>query len=279
MSVGSLRGPMTSRAGAGASDAARVARRALVREVSESIARGLTTQSLGLPDVARAREQHRAYVVALEALGVRVTSLEVAPELPDSHFLEDVAVVHRGTAILTAPAAPERRAEVERIRPALEAEMSVVDLGGDDSAHLDGGDVLLSGNRVLIGLGTRTNRPGAEALRDRLRALDPSLSFYFVPFAGLLHFKSGISDLRPDLYVGDPKIRLGAPMPGVHVEWLPANEGYGANVLAVNGGALVAASSPTVQALARRELARVIPLDLGEFRKVDGSLTCLSLLW
>jgi dimethylargininase len=262
-----------------ASGPPRTARNALVREVSESIARGLTTQNLGRPDWTLARRQHREYVRALESLGIRVTTLDAISELPDSHFVEDVAVLHRGTAILTAPAAPERRAEVERIRPVLAERMPTVELGGDGSAHLDGGDVLISGSRVFVGLGSRTNRAGAERLRERLREIDAALSVHFVPFRGLLHFKSGVTDLRPGLFVGDPRIELETPLPAESVRWLPREQGYGANVLAVNDAALVASSCPAARALAKSEVDRVISLDLSEFRKVDGSLTCLSLLW
>ena len=144
---------------------------------------------------------------------------------------------------------------------------------------MDGGDVLIAGREALIGIGARTNREGAERLADHLRSLDPRLTVRLVPFRGLLHFKSGITAVRPGCYVGDPKIQLDAASRVEPVHWLPATEGYGANVLPLNGAVLVAASSPAVRALAEAEVGNAIPLDMSEFRKMDGALTCLSLLW
>jgi dimethylargininase len=239
---------------------------------------GLTTQTLGPPDLPRARDQHRAYVAALEREGVRVRTLPARADLPDSHFVEDAAVLHRGVAILTRPGAAARRPEVEAIRPALEREMEVRDLGTDPEARLDGGDVLIAGRHAVIGVSERTNRAGARALADRLREVDAGLRVHLVLFGGVLHLKSGITALRPEAYLGQPAIRLGSGLPAP-VHWLPAAEGYAANVLPVNDSLFVLAGSPTAHALAARYAPRVVTLDLGEFRKMDGSLTCLSLLW
>jgi len=251
---------------------------ALVRAVSPAMAEGLTTQSFSRPDAARAERQHRAYVTALQREGVKVRELPSIAELPDSHFVEDTAVVHRGVAILTRPGAESRRAEVDRIRPELERALEVRELGSDPDATLDGGDVLLAGPHALIGISERTNRAGARQLAERLREVDPGLVVHLVPFDGLLHLKSGVTALRPGAYVGDPAIRLGSELPAP-VHWLPPSEGFAANVLPVNDALFVLAGSPAVLALAREHADRVVPLDLSEFRKMDGSLTCLSLLW
>ena len=254
-------------------------RHALVRSVSSSMDRGLTTQHLGQPDLTIARREHARYVRTLQSLGVEVTVLESADDLPDSHFVEDTAVIHRGTAILTRPGAPERTPEVDRIRPHLERHLAVRELGGGPVARIDGGDVLISGREALIGIGERTNREGAERMAQHLRSLDSRLTVRLVPFRGLLHFKSGITAVRSGCYVGDPRIELDQASKVAPVTWLPAAEGYGANVLPLNGAVLVSSSSPTVQAIAKTEVGKVVPLDMSEFRKMDGALTCLSLLW
>jgi len=254
-------------------------RHALVRSVSPSMHRGLTTQALGRPDLGTARRQHAEYVRVLRSLGVEVIELAGAEDLPDGHFVEDTAVIHRGTAILTRPGAAERQSEVERIRPHLEKQLVVRELGGGPEARVDGGDVLIAGREAWIGIGERTNREGGERLADHLRSLDPQLAVRLVPFAGLLHFKSGITAIRPGYYVGDPRIRIEPQAKISPVHWLPAAEGYGANVLPLNGAVLVSAVSPAVREIAEAEVGKVIPLDTGEFRKMDGALTCLSLLW
>ena len=252
---------------------------ALVRSVSSSMAHGLTTQALGGPDLELARREHDRYLRALRSLGVEVIVLESEDDLPDSHFVEDTAVIHRGTAILTRPGAAERAAEVERIRPHLERHLQVRELGGSRDARVDGGDVLIAGGEAWIGTGQRTNPEGAERLAAHLRSINPELAVHIIPFRGLLHFKSGITAVRPGLLVGDPRIELDPGFPAGKVRWLPAAEGYGANVLPLNGAVLVAASSPTARAIAEAEVGKAIPLDMGEFRKMDGALTCLSLLW
>jgi dimethylargininase len=251
---------------------------AVVRSPSPSMGEGLTTQTLGRPDVEKATAQHRAYVDALGRVGVKVRCLPPVSELPDSHFVEDTAILHRGVAILTRPGAESRRAEVDRIRPVMEREMEVRTLGPDRDARLDGGDVLLAGRHALIGISERTNRAGARLLAHRLREIDPELRVHLVPFDGPLHLKSGLTALRPDAYLGQPAIHLRSALPAP-VHWLPSSEGYAANVLPVNDTLFVLAGSPTVRALATRYARRVVPLDLSEFRKMDGSLTCLSLLW
>ena len=270
---------MNGRGELGNSESELWVRHALVRSVSSSMHRGLTTQALGRPDLGIARSQHAEYVRALRSLGVEVTELAGADDLPDGHFVEDTAVIHRGTAILTRPGAAERQPEVERVRPHLEKQLVVRELGGGPEARVDGGDVLIAGREAWIGIGERTNREGGERMADHLRSLDPQLTVCLVPFRGLLHFKSGITALRPGCYVGDPQIHIDPPSKIGPVHWLPAAEGYGANVLPLNGAVIVSAVSPAVRAMAEAEVGKVIPLDMGEFRKMDGALTCLSLLW
>ena len=250
---------------------------AWVREVSRSMAHGLTTQNRGTPSLPLARKQHEAYVRALRSVGIGVTVLDPIDDLPDSHFVEDVAVLARGTAILTRPGASERRAEVDRIRPALEARLPVRELGGDARGRVDGGDVLLSGDRAWIGIGRRTNRIGAERMREHLLELDPAFVVHLVPFSGRLHLKTGLTELVPGRFIGDPGLRLERPWEGGPIEWLPEPEGHGANVLPANGAILVDASSPRATTLAEATGKLVIPRDLSEFRAMDGGLTCLSL--
>ena len=250
-----------------------------VRKVSASMAQGLTTQTLGPPDLALARRQHEAYVRALRSVGVEVTVLEPLDALPDSHFVEDAALLVRGTAILTRPAAAERRGEVEHLRPVLESRMPVRELGGRESDRVDGGDVLVSGDRAWIGIGERTNRTGAELLRQRLGEVDPPFEVTLVPFSGRLHLKSGITAIAPGRFLGDPGLRLAGPWRGGTVDWLPESEGAAADVVVANGAILVDASSPSARRLAETTGRRVIALDISEFHKMDGGLTCLSLLY
>ncbi len=243
------------------------------------MARGITRQRLGPPDLALARRQHEAYARALGSLGIEVTVLDALEEFPDSAFIEDVAVIHGGVAILTRPAAPERRGEVEAARPALRSRMPVRDLGRSGPGFLEGGDVLFAGRELFVGIGERTDPAGAGRLRQRLLSGDPTLTVRYVPFRGRLHLKTGLTALGPELFVGDPGLTLEGPWEFGTVRWLPAEEGHAANVLVVNGAGLFDGSSRSARTFVTDAGLRPIPLDLSEFRKMDGGLTCLSLLW
>ena len=252
---------------------------AIVRRPPRSLGQGLTTQNLGMPDIDLALEQHAAYVAALKQLGLDVTILDADEDYPDSVFVEDVAILYDGVAILTRPGAPSRSGEVESMREVLRARMPVVELGDSESMELDGGDVLFCGKRVLVGLGLRTNEEGLRCLGQRLREIDPELSVVGVPFSGVLHLKSGITALRPDLLIYNPACQMEVQLPFARTITLPPEQGYAANVLPINDAILVIKGYPVVATVAHECYDRVIELDMSEFRKMDGSLTCLSLIW
>ena len=252
---------------------------AIVRRPPRSLGRGLTTQNLGLPDIDLALEQHAAYVSALKQLGLDVTILDADEDYPDSVFVEDVAILYGGVAILTRPGAPSRSGEVESMREVLSERMPIVELGDSESVELDGGDVLFCGKRVLVGLGLRTNEEGLRRLRQRLLEIDPELAVEGVPFSGVLHLKSGLTALRPDVLVYNPICQLDTQFPFARMVTLPPEQGYAANVLPINDSILVIKGYPAVASAAREYYQRVIELGMSEFRKMDGSLTCLSLLW
>ncbi len=253
--------------------------RAIVRRPANSLGAGITTQQLGPPDIALACEQHAAYVRALETLGVSVTVLDPDERYPDSTFVEDVAVLHRGVAILTKPGAGSRRGEVETIREVLAANMPVIELGGGEDVRLDGGDVLVCAHHVLVGIAQRTNHMGFKRLTQWMREIDPALTMTAIQHSGVLHLKTGMTALHKHLLLRDVLCRMEVRVPFARTIMLPREQGYGANVLPINDGVIIAKGFPMVATLAREHYAQVIELDMSEFHKMDGSLTCLSLLW
>jgi dimethylargininase len=252
---------------------------AIVRQPARSLGRGLTTRDLGAPDIALAREQHAAYVAALRALGVNVTVLDADENYPDSCFVEDPAVIHNGVAVITRPGARSRRGEVASMRAALRELMPVAELGGGEDVRLEGGDVLFCDGRVLVGESRRTNHVGMKRLAAQLREIDPALAVQGVPIDGVLHLKTGLTALRPKFLLRDPACRMETRFPFARTFTLPRAQGYAANVLPINDGVLIAKGYPLVATLAREHYNTVIELDMSEFHKMDGSLTCLSLLW
>lgn len=252
---------------------------AIVRTPARALGRGITTQDLGAPDVDLAREQHAAYVAALRTLGLAVTVLDADEAHPDSCFVEDPAVIWNGVAIITRPGARPRRGEVACMREVLSDLLPVVELGGGEDVRLEGGDVLFCEGRALVGQSQRTNHIGLKRLSARLREIDPALTTTGIPLSGVLHLKTGMTALRPTFLLRDPACRMTARFPFARTFTLPRAQGYAANVLPINHGVLIAKGYPLVATLAREHYDTVIELDMSEFHKMDGSLTCLSLLW
>ncbi len=251
---------------------------AVTRTPPRSMAAGITTQQESV-SVELAREQHRQYVKTLTSLGVDVTVLDPAEDYPDSHFVEDAVIIHRNIAIMTRPGAVERRGEVGLLKSSLQDVMDVIELGGGDEALVDGGDVLFMGQNVFIGISHRTNHAGASRLKAILHDIEPDLSIHFVPFSGVLHLKSGVTALNADTLLGNPAMKLPTALPAGNIVWLSQKEGYAANALILNGAALYFPECPSAGTAAQQAGLRPIALDMSEFRKMDGSFTCLSLLW
>jgi len=247
---------------------------ALCRRPAKTVAEGLTTQDMGKPDLARTMAQYDNYVEALRACGVSVMTLPADAAYPDGHYVEDTAVLYGDLVVITQPGHASRRHEPRAIANALPQENCVV-MNGD--AYLDGGDVLFCADRVLIGLSSRTNRAGAEQLRNALCDYDSSLKVEFVPVSGVLHLKTGMSELTPGVLLHSLDMQTAHDFSFAEVVTLSPEEGYAANVLPVNGAVFIPKGFPTVQKLAEKYYSHVVELDMSEFEKMDGSLTCLSL--
>jgi dimethylargininase len=248
--------------------------RAVVRDVPNSINAGITTADLGQPDADMAREQHRSYVAALEACGLEVILLDPDERYPDSVFIEDTAVVTERCAIVANPGAAERRGEVH------EVEKVLVDLYGNvaritDPGTLDGGDVLQVGDHFYVGLSMRTNREGAEQLSAILHRYGFGVSF--VGLRRFLHLKTGVAYLGGDDIVVAGELVERDEFRGFDRIVVPAEEEYGANCLRLDGRVLVAKGYETVGHDIAELGYEVTGLEMSEFRKLDGGLSCLSL--
>jgi len=237
----------------------------------------LTTAALGPPDLEKALEQHERYCEVLESCGVALTRLAPDPRYPDSTFVEDAAVLTARCAVITRPGAIGRRGETAAVRTALERFRETfheIEAPGT----VDGGDVCEAGERFLIGISERTNEEGARQLAGFLSSAGYASSFIDVRrVAGLLHLKSGLA------YLGDGWLVAAEPLAGlkefseyrlVRVE--PA-EGYAANCVRINDRVLIASGYPKIEARLRGLGMNVLALDVSEFRKMDGGLSCLSL--
>lgn len=248
--------------------------RALMRRPAPTIAAGLTSQELGAPDFALTLQNYHAYLDALSACQLEITLLPADERYPDGHYVEDTAILFRDLAFICRPGAPERAGEPDAIAHAL-SHLHVVHID-DDSAFIDGGDVLFCHDRVLIGLSARTNRAGAEQLRHALQSVQSDIRVDFVPLHNVLHLKSSLTELAPGVLLYGQPMEIDFKLEGEVVN-LPPEEGYAANVLPINDTLLIAAGYPTVRALAEKHYTKIIEIQMREFEKMDGALTCLSL--
>lgn len=249
--------------------------RALVRRPAPNFAAGLTGAAhLGPPDYEVALRQYESYLGALRDCGLALTVLPADERFPDGHFVEDPFVIFRDLAVHCRSAAPSRRDEGESLKPHL-PRLRIVDPPAD--AYMDGGDVLFCADRVLVGISERTNAAGYRALRQALQSARSDIVVEAVPFSGVLHLKSGLTELAPGVLLHDPALQTTYDLSWAQVITLPPEEGYAADVMPVNETVFIAANCPAVQHAARRHCQRVIALDMGEFVKMDGGLTCLSL--
>jgi dimethylargininase len=249
----------------------------IVRPPPESFAGGLTTAADGTPDLDLARAQHRAYCEALAACGLDLAELPPDAAHPDSCFVEDTAILTARGAVLTRPGAASRRGEVAGIGPVLRdrfSELQRIEAPGT----LDGGDVCDADGHFLIGISARTSEAGARQLAGILG--DWGYRASLVDLCGqpsLLHLKSGISYLGGGHMVVAPALAGHPALAGFDTIVTAPGEDYAANCIAMNGRVLVAAGYPRLAAALAAAGHEVLVLEVSEFRKMDGGLSCLSL--
>ena len=250
---------------------------AIVRKPAENFAAGLTTATLGKPDYPKALAQHEAYCQALVRCGLALTRLDPDPLFPDSTFVEDTAVLTAGGAILTRPGAPSREGEVRSMRASL-AEFFPSSQAIVAPGTLDGGDICETKGTTFIGISERTNPEGAEQLAGLL-ALQ-GLRSVFVDIrgvGGILHLKSGLAYLGEGRIAAIPALSDREAFRDYEVVVVPPGEEYAANCLRVNEHLLMASGFPETEGALAHLGYSLLRLDMSEFRKMDGGLSCLSL--
>ncbi|MDX1409033.1 MAG: arginine deiminase family protein [Saprospiraceae bacterium] len=245
-----------------------------MRRPCRAMIHGLRTQDRGIPDYDLAVVQHDAYVAALRTAGMDVRILDADEEHPDSVFVEDIAICLPDCVVITNPGAPSRKGEVDDMRNVLVPYFN-------DVHHIlppgtmDAGDVLEIDDHFLIGLSERTNQEGADQLIQILNHF--GLTGSTVDVSGCLHLKSGAS------WLGDDTVLLSEPFSHLpsfrdyEQIVVPVDESYAANAVRVNDQLLVAAGFPHTYERLKREGYQINLLEMSEFRKIDGGLSCLSL--
>ena len=249
---------------------------AIVRAPAPNFAAGVTMAELGAPDVPRALAEHAAYCQALEQCGLTLSWLPEDAAHPDSTFVEDTAVITPHVAVLTRPGHPSRLGEAASIEPALASRFALQRIVAPGT--VDGGDICEAGTHFFIGVAERTNESGGKQLAAFLDAAGHTTSLvHFTMGPGLLHLKSGVSWVGGRDLVIVESLASHPAFAGWNLLRVPVGEEYAANCVRVNDRVLVPMGFPKTEALLRAHGYDPLPLDMSEFRKMDGGLSCLSL--
>lgn len=249
---------------------------AIVRAPGRSVVHGLRSASGPGPEFEAVMAEHQAYIAALRAAGVEVTVLDALEPFPDSIFVEDPALVFSEAAILLRPGAPSRAAEARELAATLEARFPRVLRLGEGFA--DGGDILVTPARVLIGLSARTDETGANALRTLLASIGRNSEVVEVP-RGTLHLKSDCSLIDEDTVLATGELAASGALKGLRALVVPSQERSAANALRVNDVVLLGEEYPRTRELLVRHGLNVVPLPVSEIAKIDAGLSCMSLRW
>jgi dimethylargininase len=249
---------------------------AITRSVSSALAHcELSFIPRSTIDLEKARAQHHAYEQVLSKLGARVISLPEEPQLPDSMFVEDPAIVVDEVAVICPLGTETRRKEATSLAAALEKfrKLAYVKLPGT----LEGGDVLRVGKKIFVGITARSNPEGIRQLAVILGAYGYDLTA--VPVTGCLHLKSAVTYLGRNTMIANRAWFDSRRIEGF--EWLDVDpsEAHSANALAISDSVIFPASFPKTEALIEAKGFRVESLDISELQKAESGLTCSSLVF
>lgn len=225
-------------------------------------------------DLDRAADQHCAYADLLTSLGVEVTILDPLADFPDSCFVEDAALAFPECFVLTSPGVASRRGETAQLRGHLPADRPILAIQAP--ATIDGGDVLTVGKALFVGLTSRTNAAGVEALRSAIAPFGYSVTG--VPGDAALHLKTAVTAPSDACVLINPALidrRVFAAFDQIECD---PSEPFAGNCLRVGSTVVMQSAHPRTAALLAARGFAVESVDVGEFAKAEAGLTCLSLI-
>ena len=246
---------------------------AIVRKPGPNFSEGLTTSLLGTPSYTLIKKQHDAYVATLEKLGLEVMLLDPQPDYPDAYFVEDTAVVTPEVAVITIPGAVSRQGEQTSIEPVLSRFRKIGKIQAPGT--VDGGDVLMAGDRFFIGISDRTNTEGAHQLGTILESY--GYQWDTISVGEGLHLKSSVNFVGKNTLILTPPFQNLNLFDGFDKIVLDEAETYAANTLWVNDSLIMPEGFPITKEKLSRMGLPIIELDVSEVAKMDGGLTCLSI--
>lgn len=249
---------------------------AVTRKVSPVINRCELTHITRQPiDYQRACAQHRQYESALRSMGVKVVSLDAELDLPDSVFVEDVALVLDDCALMLNPGAASRRPEVASVEKALAPYREIFRI--QPPGTVDGGDILRVDKTIYVGLSSRSTENAIDQMKAileprgyRVRALTVS---------GCLHLKSAVTRVSVDTLLINPEWVSKEAFPGMQFVEVDPSEPYAANAVLVDGTIIYPSSFPKTRAKLERAGINIFMVNADELAKAEGAVTCCSLIF
>ncbi|MBS1124167.1 MAG: Dimethylargininase [Deltaproteobacteria bacterium] len=226
-------------------------------------------------DTGLARTQHAAYCMALEAIGLEVTTIPADDRHPDCCFIEDTAVIAAGLALITRPGASSRQGEPAAVAPVLAAHLELATM--TQPATLDGGDCMQVGTTLYVGRSTRTNAAGIARVAEVFAPRGLRVVAVDVP-SGVLHLKCVCSPLGGDRLLLARDSIPSSVFGRADIVWVPASETFAANAVALGTHVVVAAEYPRTRDALAAAGFETHAIATTEIRKADGSLTCQSLV-
>lgn len=249
---------------------------AIVREISDSFDRCQLTHRSRVPiNVDRARRQHMGYVRALRDSGCDIVTTPQDPTMPDCVFVEDIAVVVREIAVITRPGAEARRSEASAVQRAVSAFRDIAQI--ENRGTLDGGDVLIAGKQVFVGLSSRTNREAGAQLADILGPFGYSVTP--VPISRCLHLKSAVTTINDATVVINPEWVDRGIFHRFEQIAVDPGEPDAANVLAIGNSVLTSVQYARTRELIETAGFATISVESSEIARAEGGLTCCSVVF
>lgn len=246
----------------------------IVRKPSKNFQNGLTSSDLGKPDYFKVIEQHSSYIKALKKCGMEIITLKADGKFPDSTFVEDTAIVNKDLAVITNLGAPSRRGEEREIKSVLEKYFDKVE-SIENPGTLEGGDVLRIENEYYIGLSSRTNREGAKQFESIVKKYGYSCSLISLNI--FLHLKTGVAYIGDDNLVVSGELIDNPIFKNYNLIKVEKEENFASNCIRVNNYVLIAEGFKKFRDSIIGLGYKILEIDVSEFRKMDGGLSCLSL--
>lgn len=247
--------------------------KAISKKPCSRFAEGITTANLGKPDFNLALQQHAAYINALKSCGLELYELAADENFPDSCFTEDTAVVADEVAVITNPGAQSRKGEIDSMIPVLEKFRKLEFI--QSPGTLEGGDVMQIEKHFYIGLTDRTNEDGAHQLGNILSKF--GYHYSVIPVTAALHLKTIVNYIGNNNLLMTKELFSHPSFNSFNKILVPQDEMYAANCLLINNKLIIPNGFKQVKSEVQKLNYDLIELDMSEFQKMDGGLSCLSL--